>query len=78
MRVKPPVRTHTIVPHCGSHCHQLVSLRVFLTRHILVQATGSLSLSCRQPSGIGGTGRNCELAEVWLRKAGGGGVGMPA
>ena len=32
-------------------------------------AGGSLSLSCRQHVGVGGTGRNCELAEVWLRKS---------
>ena len=26
--LKPPVQTHTAAPHYGSHCHQLLSLRV--------------------------------------------------
>ena len=33
LRVKPSARTHTGAPHCGSHCHQPLSLRVFLTLH---------------------------------------------
>ena len=32
-------------------------------------AGGSLSLSCGQRKGTGGTGRTCNIAEVWLRKA---------
>lgn len=29
-------------------------------------ANGSLTLSCRQPFGVGGGGRTCMIAEVWL------------
>jgi len=32
-------------------------------------ASGKLSLSCAEHKGIGGTGRTCNIAEVWLRKA---------
>jgi len=31
-------------------------------------AGGTLSVRCSQPHGIGGTGRTCEIAEVWLRQ----------
>ena len=29
-------------------------------------STGSLRVSCHQPSGIAGNGRNCQISEVWL------------
>ena len=32
LHVKPPSRTHTAAPHCGSHCHKL---RVLLTPQFL-------------------------------------------
>ena len=30
-------------------------------------AGGSLVIRCNQPKGLGGTGRTCEISEVWLR-----------
>ena len=33
--LNPSAQTHTVAPHCDSHCHRL---RVFLTRHILLSA----------------------------------------
>ena len=36
--------------------------------------SGKLSLSCAEHKGIGGTGRTCNIAEVWLRKASSSGV----
>ena len=32
MHAKPSARTHTVTPHCGSHCHQL---HVYLTLQFL-------------------------------------------
>ena len=31
-------------------------------------ATGSLRIECREHRGLGGTGRTCNIAEVWLRR----------
>ena len=31
-------------------------------------AGGTLTVRCSQPPGLGGTGRTCEIAEVWLRQ----------
>ena len=42
LRVKPSAQTHTAAPHCGSHCHQLLSLRVCLTLHFLCQVAAGM------------------------------------
>jgi hypothetical protein len=31
-------------------------------------AGGKLTITCNQPKGLGGTGRTCEISEVWLRQ----------
>ena len=32
-------------------------------------ATGKLRIECHQHKGLGGTGRTCNIAEVWLRRS---------
>jgi len=31
-------------------------------------ATGTLTVRCSQPPGLGGTGRTCQISEAWLRQ----------
>ena len=45
MHVKPPARTHTAAPHCGSHCHQL---RACLTLQFLWRQ----AKACAPPSTV--------------------------
>jgi len=46
----------------------MVKTRVPIPRS--VTANGSLTLTCSQPPGVGGGGRTCQIAEVWLVVAG--------